>query len=101
MALYPSEVPQALALSAWDEEAESRGQAALSSAQRIAMEEDCILEGRVLPTRDAAGAILDEAAEWAARLVVMAKPHRASRGDAASHVLERAPCSVLVLRPGR
>ncbi len=99
--LYALEVPQTLPLGSWDEEREARARSALEAAREAARQAGCHLEGRVLPTRHVGQAVVDEAVEWAAHAIVMARPHQSRGGDAGSYVLEKAVCGVLLWQPGR
>ncbi len=99
--LYVVEIPPALPLATWNEEAEERAQLALNSAREVCMRMGCRLDGQVMPTRDAAQAIIDEAAEIAADVVVLANPLKSRRQGAAWHVVDRAVSAVLLWRPGR
>ncbi len=97
--LYVLEVPRTVPLGAWDEEREARARSVLEAARKLAEQWGCSLECRVLPARHAGQAIVDEAVEWSALSIVMAKPHSSQGGDAASYVLEKAVCAVLVWQP--
>mgnify|MGYP005852813873 CR=1 FL=1 len=94
--LFVLEVPWTVSLGAWDEEEERRGRSSLEAARAVAARYGCGLQGKVLPTRHAGQAILEEAAEWCADTIVMASPHPSREGDAVSYVLQKATCSVLV-----
>lgn len=99
--LYVVEIPRSQPLASWNEKAEEEARAVLERARREAGRLGCRFEGRVLPSRDAGQAIVDESVEISADLVVISKPFRSKRGDAALHVLDRALCTVLVWRPRR
>ncbi len=99
--LHVLEVPQALPLSSWDEAAEARARSVLAEASERVASSGCRAQGRVLPTRHAGQAILDEAAELPADVIVLAKPYPARSGDAASYVLDRAFCEVLLWQTRR
>ncbi|MHB0868242.1 MAG: universal stress protein [Chloroflexota bacterium] len=97
--LYPVEIPLTLPLESWHEETEARAREVLAEAADQATLMGCAFQGTILPTRGAGEAIVDEAVEWAADVVVLASPYRSRQGDAALHVLNKAPCSVLLWRP--
>lgn len=97
--LYPIEIPMTLPLESWHEEAEARAREVLSEVGHQAALMGCAFQGTILPTRGAGEAIVDEAVEWTAGVVVLATPYRSRQGDAALHVLNKAPCPVLLWRP--
>jgi nucleotide-binding universal stress UspA family protein len=97
-ALYAVEVPEPQLLSQWQENTEERGRAVLMAARESARASGCTLQGCMVQTRDAAGAIVEEAVEYGVDIVVMAKPHESARGDASEHVLSTVPCAVLLVR---
>jgi nucleotide-binding universal stress UspA family protein len=96
-ALYAIEVPEPQLLSQWREDAEERGRAILSAARETARTLDCTLQGCLLQARDIADAIVEEAVEFGADVVVMAKPHESARGDASKHVVDTVPSEVLLV----
>ena len=97
--LHVVEVPHSLPLGSWDEAAEERARSALADAAVRTAPMGCSLQGRVLPSRHTGQAILDEAAELCADVIVMAKPCPARSGDAAVYVMDRATCDLLLWHP--
>jgi nucleotide-binding universal stress UspA family protein len=100
-ALWVIEVPRSRPLGEWDETAERRARAALAAAAAIAQRRGCTLRSTVLPARDFGAAILDEASEWAPRLVLLAFPAGGPRRAAVERVVAAAPPAVLLWRPPR
>jgi hypothetical protein len=98
-ALWVIEVPRSRPLGEWDEAAEARARAALAAAAAIARRHGCSLRATVLPARDFGAAVLDEATEWAPRLVVLALPPGGPRRTAVERVVAEAPPAVLLWRP--
>lgn len=97
--VFVVEVPQAQPLGSWSEEQEQRARAVLATAREQGGNAGCAMEVHVLPARDAGHALVDEAAEVAADVVVVGKPFPSRRGDAAMYVLDKAPCAVILRRP--
>jgi K+-sensing histidine kinase KdpD len=98
-ALYVVAVPPSQPLGAWHGVADERGREALAAATEVARAAGCTLRGAVLPARDVGQAVVDEAAEWAVDLVVLALGARPRQQQAVWHVVEQAVCPVLVWRP--
>ncbi len=95
-ALVVLEVPPSIALGGWDEAAEGAARAFIARAAKTAETRGCSVVGRVQPSRHAGQAILDEAADQAAAVIVVAKPYRMRTGEATAYLMERAHCDVLV-----
>lgn len=79
-----------------------RGEAVLGRMERLARNEKCMVEGEVIQAREPGPALVDEAVERGADLIVMGlsrKPRRseADLGETMPYVLKRAPCRVWVV----
>lgn len=102
--LFVVEVKRSLPLDVSMEPEVKRGEGVLAQVERIAEEEDYEVVTSLLQSREVGPAIVDEAAEIAADLVIMGVTHKSrlmapfSLSDTALHVLRNAPCRVLVLR---
>lgn len=102
-ALYVIEVKRSLPLDAEVDEDILKGEQALSQAERLAAELDCELETELLQAREAGPAIVDEALEREADLIVMGLDYKKtfgeySLGNTAPYVLRNAPCRVWLCR---
>lgn len=102
-ALYVIEVSRSLPLDAEVDEDMLKGEQALSQAERLAAELDCELETELLQAREAGPAIVDEALERDAELIVMGLDYKKtfgeySLGNTAPYVLRNAPCRVWLCR---
>ena len=97
------EVARALPLDA-DLIAEAqRGEEILSQAEVAARRQDFEVDGDLLQARDAGHAIVDEAVERQADVIVLGVPFRRPFGDfemgkVPSHVLKTAACEVILMR---
>ena len=97
------EVKRALPLDADLVSEAQRGEEILSQAEMAAKRQDFEVEGDLLQARDAGHAIVDEATERQADVIVLGVPFRRPFGDfelgkVASHVLRTAHCEVILLR---
>jgi nucleotide-binding universal stress UspA family protein len=97
------EVKRSLALDADLEMEASRGEQILDQAEAIAKKLDVEVEGDLLQARDAGHAIVDEATERNADVIVLGVPFRRPFGEfelghVGSQVLKGAQCEVLLLR---
>lgn len=96
------EVKRALPLDAEVPEA-ATAEEILGKAERTAREEDFYVEGEILQSRDAGPAIVDEAIERGADLIVLGSEYHQPFGEfqlgrIIQYVLKSAPCEVWVKR---
>lgn len=101
--IYIIEVPRRYPVDAELPEETHRGERVLQQAERLFQEARIEVEGDILQARDAGPAIVREAVEQGADLILMELPYRQehgafSVGHTTLFVLEHAPCPVLVLR---
>ncbi len=97
------EVRRSHPLDAQLEAEEAAGDEILSRAQLVAREQDFEVEGQILHARDASPAIVDEAFEIGADLVILGLAYQQpfgkfQLGHVVEYVLENAPCEVWVCR---
>lgn len=79
------------------------GEAILAEAEAVARRQDFEVAGDLLQARDAGHAIVDEAVERQADVIILGVPFRRPFGEfelgkVASHVLKSAHCEVIMLR---
>ena len=101
--VYVIAVPRSLPLDAEFEVEESAGQRALDGAERIADEAKVDFTSELLQARSVGAAIVDEAIDRAARLVLMGVTHRERYGEfylgqTVPYVLQNALCRVWIVR---
>ena len=104
-------VSRHLPLEAPDPADVERGEVVLGRMERLAKNEKCMVEGEVIQAREAGPALVNEAVEREANLIVMGlsrKPRRSEEdiGETMPYVLKKAPCRVWVVSgplvtPGR
>jgi nucleotide-binding universal stress UspA family protein len=97
------EVRRSLALDAELTNEAMRGEEILDEAEQVAKKLDLEVEGDLLQAREAGHAIIDEAVERHADVIVMGVPFKRPFGDfelgrIPAHVLKAAPCEVILLR---
>lgn len=103
-AIHVVEVPQELALETEMDREVARGDDVLRAAGSCAHGYGCSLEVELLQARTAGPAIVDEAIERGARLIVMSTSVRRRAGEVTvgrttiPYVLKNAPCEVVVCR---
>src|SRR5215469_3726007 len=102
-AVHVVEVNRALPLSATVEHQQERGEQILDTAEQIAAEYDLPIEAEMVQARDTGPAIVGEADEWHADLIVMGLPFKRRFGEfnlgkTAPYVLKNAPCRVILFR---
>ena len=100
------EVPQALPLDAELPEAVQQGEAVLTHAEEVARQRDIEIHPEMLQARHAGTAIVDEAVERGADLIIMGYEYRRRHGEftsgaTAPYVLKNAPCRVWLVRGPR
>jgi nucleotide-binding universal stress UspA family protein len=101
--IYVIEVPRALALDADLPDEVQKGEQALSRAESLGQGADAVVEAEILQARSVGAAIVDEAVERRADLIIMAAQYRRRLGEfnlglTLPYVLKNAPCRVLVAR---
>ena len=97
------EVDRSLPLTAEIESAEQEGEEFLVEAEKISDERDFSVEGAILHAREASPAIVDEAIERNADLIIMGTEYQQPFGEfqlgsVVQYVLKNAPCDVWVCR---
>ena len=80
-----------------------KGEQILDEAERTAKRLDYEIEGELLQARDAGHAIIDEAMERHADVIIIGVSYRRPFGDfelgrVPSHVLKSGPCEVILIR---
>ncbi|MBI4312263.1 MAG: universal stress protein [Chloroflexi bacterium] len=103
--VYVIEVPHHLPLDSDVSPESSRGETVLRQMEDMAKEYKGVVEASMLQARDAGPAIVLEAVERQADLILMTVPYQTRHGsftlgNAAPHVLRFAPCPVLIWRTG-
>ncbi len=101
--LYVIEVRRNLPIDAEMTEEIERGETVLDHAQRFADKIGCRVETDLLQAREAGSAIVNEAVERDAQLIVMGVPYHEKFGEycvkpRAQYVLEHAGCRVILAR---
>lgn len=97
------EVNRALPLSAPVENEVERGEAILDEVERIGAELEMQVETEMVQARSSGPAIVGEAEEWGADLIVLGLPYKRRFGEfnlgrTVPYVLKNAACRVLLLR---
>jgi nucleotide-binding universal stress UspA family protein len=100
-ALYIIEVPLTRSLADWHGPAEERARQVLAEAVALAARLGCTLRTSVLPARSIGSAIVDEASERAADLVIVGLPQQPAARQSIWRAVEGAPCAVLLWQPQR
>ena len=101
--LYVIEVRRNLPIDAEMNEEIERGETVLEKVQRFADKIGCRVQTDLLQAREAGAAIVNEAAERDAQLIVMGVPYHEKFGEycvlpRAQYVLEHAGCRVILAR---
>jgi nucleotide-binding universal stress UspA family protein len=102
-AVHIIEVNRSLPLGAVIETAVERGEDILTRAEQLFGEYELEAETELVQARDTGPAIVDEAREWKAELIVMGLPYKRRFGDfnlgkTVPYVLKFAPCQVILFR---
>jgi nucleotide-binding universal stress UspA family protein len=102
-AVHVVEVNRSLPLSAPVEPQVERGEQILDAAEQVAAEYDLAIETEMVQARDTGPAVVGEADEWHADLIVMGLPFKRRFGEfnlgkTAPYVLKNAPCRVVLFR---
>ena len=101
VALYVLEIKQELPLDA--EVDASHGETVLNRIEAIGHEQKCLVEAKYLQARQAGPAVVEEATDRNADLIVLGIPYKRRYGSFAlgrttSHILKHAPCPVILWR---
>ncbi len=102
-AVHVVEVNRSLPLSAPVDHQVTRGEEILDAAERAAGEYDLEIETEMVQARDTGPALVGEADEWLADLIVMGLPYKRRFGEfnlgkTAPYVLKHASCRVILFR---
>jgi len=102
-AVYVIEIERSLPLDVSSEQQTAKAEEILGRAQALARERGYTIETGILQAREAGPAIVHEATDGRADVIVMGvsqrrRPGAFELGDTISHVLRDAPCHVVVYR---
>ena len=102
-AVHVVEVNRSLPLSAPVEHQVERGEQILDAAEQVAADYELQIETEMVQARDTGPAIVGEAEEWHADMIVMGLPYKRRFGEfnlgkTAPYVLKNAPCRVVLFR---
>jgi nucleotide-binding universal stress UspA family protein len=102
-AVHIIEVNRSLPLGAVLEREVERGEAILDEVEQLASEDGLEVETELVQARDTGPAIVGEAEEWGADVIVMGLPYKRRFGEfnlgkTVPYVLKNAPCRVLLFR---
>ena len=102
-AVHVIEVTRALPLSAPVQQQVEHGEQVLDLAEQIASEYDLEIQTEMVQARDTGPAIVGEADDWHADVIVMGLPYKRrfgefNMGKTAPYVLKNAPCPVILFR---
>jgi len=101
--LYVVEVERSLPIDAPVPGEDQRADAILAGMEKIGKEEKCSVEAELLQAREAGPAVVEEAFEREADLIIMGLPYKRHRGEfglgtTVPYVLMKAPCRVWISR---
>lgn len=101
--LYVIQIARRLPLDAFVPEETSRGEAVLSRVEEIGKDRKVRMHGEILQARDVGPAIVQEAADREAQVIVLGMPETErygvfTMGEVVPHVLKHSPCRVIVTR---
>ena len=102
-AVHILEVNRSLPLGAVIDNQVERGEDILGKAEQLVAEYNLECETELVQARDTGPAIVGEAEEWKAELIVMGLPYKRRFGDfnlgrTVPYVLKYAPCQVILFR---
>ena len=105
-AVHIIEVNRSLPLGAVLEREVERGEAILDEVEQLAAEDDLEVETELVQARDTGPALVGEAEEWGADLIVMGLPYKRRFGEfnlgkTVPYVLKNANCRVMLFREHR
>lgn len=102
-AVHVIEVGRSLPLSAPVESEVERGDDVLDNIEQLTADYDVSVETEMVQARETGPALVGEAEEWGADVIVMGLPYKRRFGDffmgkTVPYVLKNAPCRVVLLR---
>lgn len=102
-AVHIIEVRRSLPLNAVTEDQVERAENLLDQVERLAFEAQVSIQTELVQARDTGPAIVGEAEEWGAELIVMGLPYKRRFGEfnmgrTVPYVLKNAPCRVILFR---
>ena len=100
------EVNRSLPLGAVMDEVVERGEQILDEVEKLASSSQLPVETELVQARDTGPALVDEAVEWGADLIVMGLPYKRrfgefNLGNTVPYVLKNATCRVMLFREHR
>ena len=100
------EVNRSLPLGAVLDEVVERGEKILDEVEQLAAQSQLAVETELVQARDTGPALVDEAVEWGADLIVMGLPYKRrfgefNMGKTVPYVLKNANCRVMLFREHR
>jgi nucleotide-binding universal stress UspA family protein len=100
------EVNRSLPLGAVLDDVVERGEKILDEVEKLAAASQLAVETELVQARDTGPALVDEAVEWGADLIVMGLPYKRRFGDfnlgkTVPYVLKNATCRVMLFREHR
>ena len=103
LVLYVIQVERELPVDAEVGDATARGEAILRRVEEITKDQTCEVEAELLQAREVGPAVVQEAMEREADMIVMGSLYKMRYGDftlgeAVPYVLKNAPCNVLLWR---
>ena len=101
--LYVIEVPRQLPLDAEIASESAQGERLLQEMERIGKKHKCKIEGEIIQARTLAVAVVDEAVQRSADLIVASASYEEhfgapSLGEVVPYLLKHSPCRVMVYR---
>jgi nucleotide-binding universal stress UspA family protein len=105
-AVHIIEVNRSLPLGAVLDDVVERGEKILDEVEQLVAQAQLPVETELVQARDTGPAIVDEAAEWGADLIVMGLPYKRrfgefNMGKTVPYVLKNANCRVMLFREHR
>jgi nucleotide-binding universal stress UspA family protein len=100
------EVNRSLPLGAVMDDVVQRGEQILDEVEKVASSLQLVVETELVQARDTGPALVDEAVEWGADLIVMGLPYKKRFGEfnlgkTVPYVLKNAACRVMLFREHR
>ena len=100
------EVNRSLPLGAVMDDVVERGEQILDEVEKLASSMQLVVETELVQARDTGPALVDEAVEWGADLIVMGLPYKKRFGEfnlgkTVPYVLKNATCRVMLFREPR
>jgi nucleotide-binding universal stress UspA family protein len=105
-AIHIIEVNRSLPLGAVVDRDVERGEQILDEVEHLAREEEMEIETELVQARETGPAVVDEAEEWGAELILMGLPYKRRFGEfnlgrTVPYVLKNASCRVVLFRERR